>query len=100
MAANDYHVVVYQILAYLYYCMKRGVEVNPRSIEKFKDESGVNGKYWELIWTHLYQSKFVKDSCSNCRIAPLGIEYLLENSNMKMAWRFVIESDLPKIASY
>lgn len=28
MAANDYHVIVYQILAYLYECLKDGRDVS------------------------------------------------------------------------
>ena len=94
MAANDYHVVVYQILAYMYNCLKDGTEANPQSVEKFKEDSGINEKYWEYIWTHLYKSKLVEDCC----ITPLGINYLVENSSMKRAWRFVIENNLPQIA--
>lgn len=98
MAANDYHVVVYQILAYMYRCLKDGTEANPQSVEKFKEDSGINERYWEYIWTHLYKSKLVEDWCSNCCITPLGINYLVENSSMKRAWRFVIENNLPQIA--
>lgn len=39
MAANDYHVIVYQILAYLYACLKDGVDVDLASIEQFKEKT-------------------------------------------------------------
>ena len=42
MAANDYHVIVYQILAYLYSCLKDGVDVDLASIEKFKEDNLIN----------------------------------------------------------
>ena len=37
MAANDYHVIVYQILAYLYACLKDGVDVDLASIDQYDD---------------------------------------------------------------
>ena len=39
MAANDYHVIVYQILAYLYACLKDGVDIDLASIEQFKEKT-------------------------------------------------------------
>lgn len=30
MAKDDYHVIVYQILAYLYQCLKKGEQVNTK----------------------------------------------------------------------
>lgn len=32
MAKDDFHVLVYQILAYLYQCLKSGETVNPKQI--------------------------------------------------------------------
>lgn len=98
MAANDYHVVVYQILAYLYNCLKNDTGVNPDSIEKFREDSHINERYWEYIWTHLYKSKLIGEWCSSCCITPLGINYLVENGSMKRSRRFIVENDLPRLA--
>jgi len=99
MAANDYHVIVYQILAYLYSCLKDGVDVDLASIERFKDENIINEKYWQYILRHLAECGYVEGlqvvsllggksgvKCtSEFIITPLGIEYLLENSLMQKA---------------
>lgn len=99
MAANDYHVIVYQILAYLYSCLKDGVDVNLASIEKFKEENLINDKYWQYILIHLAECGYVEGlqtvpllggkqgvKCTtDFNITPFGIEYLLENSLMQKA---------------
>ena len=99
MAANDYHVIVYQILAYLYSCLKDGVDVDLASIEKFKEENLINDKYWQYILLHLAECGYVEGlqavpllggkqgvKCTtDFNITPMGIEYLLENSLMQKA---------------
>lgn len=105
MAANDYHVVVYQILAYLYNCLKDGAEVNLYSIEKFKEENDINERYWQYILKHLYESGLVEGiktvellGCQGMKctaefaITPLGIGYLAENSNMQKAKQTVLQA--------
>lgn len=114
MAANDYHVIIYQILAYLYNCLKNGQGVNIQSIEKFKVDSCVNEKYWQYILRHLHENGFIEGVCrapalGNCPgfkctadfgITPAGIEYLMENSLMQKAKHLVLEvlkSSVPKL---
>ena len=50
MARDDYHVIVYQILAYLYQCLKKG---NPVDISMLKPGSlflkELNEHYWAYI---------------------------------------------------
>lgn len=105
MAANDYHVVVYQILAYLYNCLKDGLDVNLHSIEKFKEENDINERYWQYILKHLYESGLVEGlapvmmiggqgvKCTaEFAITPLGIDYLAENSNMQKAKQAVLKA--------
>ena len=99
MAANDYHVIVYQILAYLYSFLKDGVDVDLDSIEQFKEKTIINEKYWQYILRHLAECGYVEGlqvvpmiggrsgvKCtSDFTITPMGIEYLLENSLMQKA---------------
>ena len=105
MAANDYHVVVYQILAYLYNCLKDGKEVNLHSIENFKDDNNINEKYWQYILKHLHESGLIEGvtpvifiggrglKCTaDFAITPLGIDYLAENSNMQKAKQAVLKA--------
>ena len=33
MAKDDYHVIVYQVLAYLYQCIKKGESVESKNLE-------------------------------------------------------------------
>lgn len=44
MAKDDFHVIVYQILAYLYQCLKSGETVNPKQISVESDYFKVNGQ--------------------------------------------------------
>ena len=59
MAANDYHVIVYQILAYLYSCLKDGVDVDLASIEQFKEKT--YGMFGDFDWKEFLQKEFKID---------------------------------------
>lgn len=106
MAANDYHIIVYQILEYLYTCLKDGQEVDLASIEKFKVQGCINEKYWQYILRHLCDSSLVEGlhkvpvlgggvqlRCTHdfC-ITPAGIEYLMENSLMSRAKQVITDT--------
>lgn len=105
MARDDYHVIVYQILAYLYQCLKTGSDVDP---EVLKYDSPLvragNERYWNYIMWNLHTSgmvtgiNFVKvdnlatpypADMSGCMITPAGIEYLCDNSFLKKARQFL-----------
>ena len=50
MAKDDYHVIVYQILAYLYQCLKKGIPVNGRNLSYQKSKFfDINKNYWSYI---------------------------------------------------
>ena len=42
MAKDDYPVLVYQILSYLYQCLKTGKEINPKMLSVDSDYFRVN----------------------------------------------------------
>lgn len=108
MGKNDYFVIVYYILKYLYECLKNG---------KFPDENilrlkcypvEVEHSYIEYVYENLIKENYidglkiismprlgVKENIKYfknfdmIRITPKGIEYLEENSLMKKAYTIV-----------
>ncbi len=100
MAKDDYHVIVYQILAYLYGCLKSGKAVDPKKLSTdsvyFKvNKQQLNELYWAYIIYHLQKDGLIEGvvlvdidnvqypypaDLSNCMITPKGIEYLTDNS--------------------
>jgi len=93
MAKDDYFVIVYKLLKYLYECIKKSKPVSMDVIDA--DYFGIEKLYWEYIITNLSMDgyitgvnlipiqgkldKGVKIS-SSIKITPKGILYLEENS--------------------
>ena len=101
MAKDDYYVIVYQILSYLYQCLKKGVEVDEEML-KPKNLYDINEKYWIYIMEHMQQEGFVEGvdihqyiggekyvDFSDVQITPAGIGYLLDNNLMAKAQKFL-----------
>lgn len=105
MAKDDYHVIVYQILSYLYYCLKKDIKVNGKNLScedsKYFD---INKNYWSYIMINMFESGFITgieitpvwgeeypviSNLESCRITPKGIEYLCDNSFMEKAKQFL-----------
>ena len=103
MSKDDYHVIAYKILAYLYACLKQGEnpDLEYLTAENFK----INLAYWEYILEHLYKSNFIEGIklvpilgkenkgikiTTQITITPQGIEFLQENSIMKRVKEFLI----------
>lgn len=112
MAKDDFHVIVYQILAYLYQCLKHGEDIDPRMIsidsDYFKvNDQGINKKYWSYIIYQMSRLGLIEGvvfadidgakhqlpiSWDNCMITPAGIEYLTDNSFISKAKEFLKET--------
>lgn len=98
MATNDYCVVVYKILNYMYECMKTNINVSGCILEN----NGVlvpklNEKYWKLITRNLTENGYIeidkttfyaRDLCDKTvpyaeihtyNITTKGIEYMYKN---------------------
>ncbi len=103
MAKDDYFVIVYQILSYLYKCLKEGIRIDERLIRYDSPYIGINEKYWCYILWHMQQEKLIEgvtflddiangiyypDEVDRCRITPTGIGCLCDNSFMEKAKRF------------
>lgn len=99
MAKDDYYVIVYQILAYLYQCLKKGKDVNVDEISADCTMYRINEKYWEYIMVNMYKQNLIEGislveidnygykiaRLECCQIMPVGIAYLNENSFIQKA---------------
>ncbi len=100
MAKNDYHVIAYRILAYLYACLKSGA--TPDKSELSPERFGIEPKYWLYIIENLQAQEYISGvyigrllggmpsvKMDNITITPSGIEYLQSNSAMEKAKDFL-----------
>ena len=98
MTANDYHVIVYQILAYLYECLKEGRDVSLAALSRFRRDIPINDRYWQYILRHLVEERLIEnvkyvpvmnsrvkqlDFTESTTITPFGISFLTEEPMMK-----------------
>lgn len=105
MAKDDYHVIVYQILAYLYKCLKKGEDVDEGLLQHGSPLMKINRRYWEYIITNIVEQGFVSgitvkqtldvkiiENLDRAQITPTGIEYLCDNSFMAKAKEFAMNA--------
>ncbi len=106
MAKDDYFVIVYRILVYLYACLKAGQRPSLEYLQYGTDDFPVVKDYWQYIWLNLYkegyidgikvipilgeQNKGIKLT-EQLAITPKGIEYVVDNSAMQKAKNFLKE---------
>ena len=103
MAKDDYHVIVYKILAYLYMQLKRGAPVEPEMLMYDGGLFQINRQYWIYILYHLTEEGYItglhnvragngyyiREQLPGCAITPKGIGYLLDNSQLEKAKHFL-----------
>lgn len=103
MAKNDYHVIVYQILSYLYITLKEGTPVDPEMLEFQSKYLNINERYWKyilinmlndgyirgIVVNRMWGSEFTIDNLEDCEITPKGIEYLTDDRFLKKAVQFL-----------
>ncbi len=95
MAKDDYHVIIFQILAYLYQCLKKGVAVEEKNLTHDSKYMNINPEYWKFVMRHLAEYGYIEgititktwgdyliSDLDSCRITPEGIEYLTDNGFM------------------
>lgn len=93
MAKNDYYVLVYRVLMYLYNCLKKGEDVD---VSKLTPQwLGINERQFEYIFDTLLDEEgfilnaaYIEDYAGKHRqndimISPKGISYLHENSTIQ-----------------
>lgn len=103
MAKDDYHVIVYKILAYLYNKLKRGEPIEAEYLMYDGVLFQINRKYWVYIIYNMQEQglirglnnikagdgHYLKEQFGSCEITPVGIEYLCNNSLAEKAKRFL-----------
>ena len=103
MAKDDYYVIAYKILAYLYMQLKKGEPIDPKMLTHDGGLFQINRSYWVYIFTHLLEQGYItglhdtragngyyiEDQLSGCEITPAGIDYLCDNSLMKKAIQYL-----------
>lgn len=103
MAKDDYHVIVYQILAYLYTKLKAGEQIDGNFLKHDSPYLQINEKYWVYILENLVKSGLVTgititkswgdgiivSNLDRAQITPAGIEYLCNNSFIEKAKEFL-----------
>lgn len=107
MAKDDYCVIVYQILSYLYQCLKKGQKVEEKNLMPCNQYFQINENYWKYIIYNMKKYDLIDGitlinidgmdlphiaNLDECFITPNGIEYLCDNSFMKKAMEFVKEA--------
>lgn len=100
MAKDDYHVLVYRLLAYLYACLKSDEQPDMDYLRFNTNHFPIGEAYWNYILENLLLEGFITGVTlvpivgrmdkgvkiqPNIRITPAGIEYLEENSLMAKA---------------
>ena len=113
MAKDDYFVIVYQILSYLYQRLKKGENVDAVLLSHDGPLFKINKSYWAYILYHMQETGLIEgvafyklDGMSSpvpadwkdCQITPEGIAYLCDNSLMEKAKAFL--KDVKEIAPF
>lgn len=86
MIHDDYFVVVYQILSYLYDCLKKGEE--PEGSRLTSAYFMIPESYYESIMRNLKEMGYLSEY--GFTITHLGICYLFENPMMEQAYHSLI----------
>jgi hypothetical protein len=100
MAKDDYEVIVYQILAYLYQCLKKDLKIDVKHLEAQGKLFVINTKYWKFIMYNLVKDGLIDgitltkvwgedlpliEDLESISITPKGIQFLTENSFISKA---------------
>ena len=100
MAKDDYEVIVYQILAYLYQCLKKDMDIDKQYLDPQGEMLNINTKYWQFIIYNLVKDELIEgvvlnkvwgekypliEELENMNITPKGIQFLTDNSFIQKA---------------
>lgn len=95
MASDDFDVIQFKVLTYLYQCIKDGVNPSPERAQAF---AKVNPVYWSAVLGDLRDHGYVKadslafvdgERYSNIRITSEGVEFLRESPKMRRVKEFL-----------
>ena len=110
MAKDDYYVLIYKILTYLYECLKAGIKPDIEEISHNAPAINIKESYWKYIMVHLLDEGLIEGAQKveirgvagikidpGLNITPLGIEYLKENSTIRKVEK-ILDSPVVKLA--
>lgn len=104
MVKNDYHVIVYYILSYLYHCLKMGEDPQAETISLSNYPAEIPESYGDFIYMELARQGCISGavwgqvpvagkgrvkvlkSLAGVQITAEGIDYLENNSTMVKTW--------------
>lgn len=103
MTKDDYYVIVYKILAYLYVQLKKGEPIDPKMLTYDGGLFNINRSYWVYIFTNMLEQGYIRglhdtrsgngyyieEQLTSCEITPAGIDYLCNNNLMQKAIRYL-----------
>ncbi len=102
MAKDDYFVIAYKILAYLYVQLKTGEDIDVVMLAAGGPLMKINEKYWTYIMENLQEQGYIRNvhltwiggqkiitDYAQCEITPDGIAYLCDNSLMEKVKQFL-----------
>lgn len=106
MKKDDYFVIVYRILAYLYECLKKGEKPSAEYLEHGTEAFPVNQIYWSCIVRSLQERGYIKgvhiipvvgaddgvvEITPSVHITMEGVVFLQENSTFERVKKFLKE---------
>lgn len=101
MAKDDFHVVVWQILSYLYTQLKKGADIEAECISADSPYYTIDEKYWAFIMESMSDKGYIKgirikhinygngnygiriNELEKCKITMDGVEYLVTDRLME-----------------
>ncbi|MDO4615696.1 MAG: YjcQ family protein [Lachnospiraceae bacterium] len=103
MAKDDYYVIVYKILAYLYVKLKAWEDIDQYLIMPGGQFCKINERYWTYIMIHMLRGGYIEgisttrtfgaecivNNLDCIQITPRGIDYLCNNSLFEKAKAFL-----------
>lgn len=103
MAKDDYFVLVYKLLRYLYRCLKDGLPASWELISPHTKDFPIGQEYFSYLLSHLLEDGYIEGiaevkkiggplqfkETTGLAITPKGIEYLEDNNLMKRAGEFL-----------
>ena len=107
MEKDDYFVVVYKILAYLYITLKEGRHPDARLLKHDSHMLGIHEQYWTYIMESLQDEGHIKgldvttmwggdkmiSGLESCQITPAGIGYLMDDYTMEKVKEFFLKTN-------
>ena len=103
MSKDDYFVLAYKLLRYLYRCLKEGTPASWSIVTPNTESFPVSQQYFAYLLSHLLADGYIEGvaemkaigapvqfkETTGLAITPKGIAYLEENSTMKRVQEFL-----------